>query len=86
MSVNSHQARYDVLLRLLKKAREDAGVTQIELAKRLKNTQTFVSKVERGERRLDVIDLIDLLEALGSNPQSFVKLLLSEIASDSNRK
>ena len=41
----------------LKKAREEAGLTQAQLALRIGETQTFVSKCERGERRIDVIEL-----------------------------
>jgi hypothetical protein len=46
-------ARYAVFLQTLKAAREKAGLTQAQLAKRLGETQTFVSKCERGERRID---------------------------------
>jgi transcriptional regulator with XRE-family HTH domain len=45
-----------IFLELLRKEREDAGVSQVELAKRLKQTQTYVSKCERGERRLDLVE------------------------------
>ena len=45
-----------IFLELLRKQREDAGVSQVELAKRLKQTQTYVSKCERGERRLDLVE------------------------------
>jgi transcriptional regulator with XRE-family HTH domain len=40
-------------------------VSQVELAERLGNTQTFVSKCERGERRLDAVELVEFAEALG---------------------
>jgi transcriptional regulator with XRE-family HTH domain len=43
-------------------------MTQASLAERLGNTQTFISKVERGERRLDVVDFLEWCEALGANP------------------
>ena len=48
--------------------RQEAGVTQVELGARLGNTQTFVSKFERGERRLDVTEFVDVCEALGAEP------------------
>ncbi len=48
---------YQAFLALLRARRVKAGVTQVELAKRLRTTQSIVSKCERGERRLDVIEL-----------------------------
>lgn len=44
-------------LRRLRQARRDAGLTQVEVARRLGRTQSFVTKAERGERRLDVVEL-----------------------------
>lgn len=49
---------------LLIARRQAAGLTQAELAQRLKRPQSFVSKYETGERRLDVIELIEIAEAL----------------------
>jgi transcriptional regulator with XRE-family HTH domain len=51
--------------------RKRADVTQIDLAARLKRTQSFVSKFERGERRLDVIEFFDLARAIGFDPVEF---------------
>lgn len=53
---------------VLKALRREAGVTQVELGERLGNTQTFVSKFERGERRLDVTEFVGVCEALGVEP------------------
>jgi transcriptional regulator with XRE-family HTH domain len=57
-------ADYRLFLDFLKKTREDVGLTQIDLAKKLKITQSQVSKIERGERRLDFIELRRWLRAL----------------------
>ena len=46
-----------VFLGRLRQARKDAGLTQVEVARRLGRTQSFVTKAERGERRLDVVEL-----------------------------
>lgn len=56
--------RYQLLLSILIALREDKGLPQHQLAKKLKKPQSFVSKYERGERRLDVIELLDITKAL----------------------
>src|SRR5690242_16046972 len=55
MEKTIYSREYAVVLRLLREAREKTGMTQVELAKKLKLTQSFVSKIERGDRRLDVV-------------------------------
>lgn len=62
-----HSEDYRALLTLLRRLREEAGLTQVELAERLGRPQSFVSKVEVGERRLDVAELRILTEALGQD-------------------
>lgn len=56
---------YSVLLRELRKARKRSGLSQEELAERLGESQSFVSKCERGERRLDVVELRSFCNAIG---------------------
>lgn len=55
-----HAKRYRAFVELLKKARAEAGLTQAEVAKALGRPQSFVSKCETGERRMDVIELADV--------------------------
>jgi transcriptional regulator with XRE-family HTH domain len=54
-------------------ARKSAGLTQVGLADRLGRPQSFVSKYERGERRLDVIELCEVCRALGVDPVKFLQ-------------
>ncbi|MBN8224686.1 MAG: helix-turn-helix transcriptional regulator [Xanthomonadales bacterium] len=68
MGQSTHNADYQLLLTVLRTVRQRQRVTQIELAERLGNTQTFVSKCERGERRIDVVELVEFAEALRVNP------------------
>src|ERR1039458_10513355 len=53
MEKSIHSTRYAVFLKVLREARERAGLTQVQLARKIGETQTFVSKCERGERRVD---------------------------------
>lgn len=78
MAASTHHSHYQLLLTLLKEARQNKGVTQVELAAKLGNTQTFVSKMERGERRLDAIELIEVLEALEVDPKAWLDQFIVE--------
>lgn len=53
------------LLALLRQARREVGLTQVDLARRIGEEQSFVSKFERGERRLDILELRQICRALG---------------------
>jgi transcriptional regulator with XRE-family HTH domain len=57
MDKSIHSAPYAVFLKVLRATRERAGLTQEDLAERIGEKQTFVSKCERGERRIDVVEL-----------------------------
>ena len=52
-----HSPEYRYLLKRLREARQASGLTQVEVAKALRRHQSFVTKCELGERRLDPIDL-----------------------------
>ena len=72
MSQSTHNTDYQLLLSVIKAARKRVGVSQVELAERLGNTQTFVSKCERGERRIDFVEFVEFAEALGLSPESLL--------------
>jgi len=60
---------------LLRQVRVRAGLTQEEVARRLDRPQSFVSKYETGERRLDILELRQVLAALGLPLKDFVSTL-----------
>lgn len=60
---------------LLRQLRSEAGLTQIDLAQRLGEPQSYISKYESGERRLDFLELRFLCEKLGISVKDFVKRL-----------
>jgi transcriptional regulator with XRE-family HTH domain len=65
MEKSPFSRNYKLFLRLLIEVRKGAGITQEQLAKRLGETQSFVSKCERGERRLDLVEVREFCRALG---------------------
>ena len=63
--MGSKPDRYDLFCSLLREARSEVGITQTELAHALGKPQSYVSKYESGERRLDLVELDDVCRALG---------------------
>jgi transcriptional regulator with XRE-family HTH domain len=59
---------YKKFRELLVDERQKADLTQAELSSRLKRPQSFVSKYERGERRLDIVEFGEVAHALGIDP------------------
>lgn len=58
-------AENDILIQVIKDARLAAGVSQEELSRRMGQSITFIVKIERGTRRLDVFEFVRLAEAIG---------------------
>ncbi len=73
---------YQVLLQVLHAARKKAQVTQVELASRLGRSQSFVSKCERGERRLDVVQFRETCHALGTTFPKIINEFERRLAKD----
>jgi transcriptional regulator with XRE-family HTH domain len=63
------------LVTLLRELRVEAGLTQTELAARIEKDQTFVSKFESGERRVDVLEIREICLALGITLEQFARRL-----------
>ena len=61
------------------KARRSAGLTQIDLAKRLKKPQSFIAKYEGGERRIDVIEFLAITRAIGADPINLLRSVMRKI-------
>ena len=68
--------KYEPLRSELKKTRLAARLRQIDLAKLLKKPQSYVSKIESGERNLDVIEFLAYTAALSIDPTKWIKSLL----------
>ena len=70
-------AQYRLFQELLVNARKSARITQEELATKLRRPQSFVSKYENGERRLDVIEFLEVAAALGADPLEILRSILA---------
>lgn len=76
MTKSVHSLRYDRLKQALVDARRDRGLSQVEVAALLARPQSFVSKYERGERRLDVIEFLEVANTLGVDPITLLQQVL----------
>ena len=72
---STYSETYQLLIDRLIRARKNCGMTQTDLALRVGKPQSYVSKIEICERRLDVVEFLELAQAIGEDP---VKLI-SEI-------
>jgi transcriptional regulator with XRE-family HTH domain len=64
------------LIQVLVAARKQAGLTQRDLASRLKRPRVFVGRLEAGERRIDVIEFIEIAKVLDLDPRKLFEKLL----------
>ena len=81
MEKNIYTQRQRILLELLREIRRKAKLRQEDVAAQLDRPQSFVSKYESGERRLDILELRDVCEALGMTLVEFAKRLERKLAS-----
>lgn len=75
MPRSQHSDRYRRFRELLIHVRHQKNLTQAEVAQRLKKPQSYVSKYEAGERRLDVIEFLEVAEVLGVQPWTLLRQL-----------
>ncbi len=72
MSKEIYTNKYKKLTEKLKKAREDAGLTQVQASERLGKPLSYFSKIERGERRIDAVELAELARIYKKSLDYFV--------------
>lgn len=61
------------LVKRLVEAREQAGLLQEEVAKKLGRTQSYVSKLESGQRRIDIVQIKELAKLYKKDPEDLIK-------------
>jgi len=75
LSKSLYSKRWDTLRSILKELRREAGLTQMEVARRLGRPQSLVAKIEAGDRKLDICQLIDYVQLLGADPVKVMRRL-----------
>jgi transcriptional regulator with XRE-family HTH domain len=73
MRKSRYTKKYEQLLTALRQARRNAGLTQTQVGRKFGAHASFVSKIESGERRIDVIELADLCRAYGIALSAFLR-------------
>jgi transcriptional regulator with XRE-family HTH domain len=81
-----HHPAYKTLQMRLAEARNAAGLTQEKLAVKLARPQSFVSKVEAGDRRLDVVEYVQWMRAVDMDPTTIVKALSADMDTGRHRR
>ena len=69
----NYRVKYQKLTAKLSSARLEAGLTQVEAGKKLKKPQAYISKIERGERRVDAVELDELAKVYNKEIGYFIK-------------
>ena len=72
MANSLHRPQYDLFRKLMIQAREASGLTQVQVATALGKPQSFISKYERGDRRLDFSEFAEIAEVLGFDMAAFL--------------
>jgi transcriptional regulator with XRE-family HTH domain len=80
MPKSLHRREAQILVEMLREYRTAAGLTQTDLSERLGRAQSFISDVERGQRRLDVVQLRDIVIILGQTLPEMVQDFEQRIA------
>lgn len=75
MTTSAFTQKYRVFTKLLVETRKSNKTTQKSLAEKLGKPQSFISKYESGERRLDLIEFLDIARALSIDPYAFINQL-----------
>ncbi len=72
MEKSIHSKEYKAVLQRLKIARIEANLTQVQVAKKLGRHQSYISKIESGERRIDVVELNRIAKLYGKSVNYFL--------------
>ena len=86
MSGTLGSPRHEALRQFLAEKRTKAGLRQVDVAKRLGRYQSYVTNLETGQRRIDVVELVDLAAAIGFDPREALKAVMAVAGGSGTRK
>lgn len=76
ISKSLRSSEHGIFCALMIETRKKAGLTQQQLAKRLRRPQSFVAKYEGGERRIDIVEFLTVVRAMDADPLSVLRSLV----------
>lgn len=80
MAARHRTRQHRAIQRVLRALRQEKGVTQVGLAELLGRPQSYISKVESGERKVDLPELDEICRALGTNLETLVRRYKRELS------
>lgn len=78
MSRYRNSLRHEALRAFIVEKRTKAGLRQIDVAKRLKRYQSYITHIETGQKEVGVVELIELADAIGFDPREAIKHILKD--------
>lgn len=85
MQKSTHTPLYDLFREELIRMRQEAGLTQRELAKKVGREHSFVGRRELGDRRIDLVELFWIAKACGQDPEEVARRLMGAFGRERGR-
>ena len=82
MSTSLFTKANELLVEAIVEARRSKGVRQVDLAQRLGKNQSYISNIERGQRRLDIVEFYALASALDCDPVELFRIATLHFPTD----
>ncbi|OZB17382.1 MAG: transcriptional regulator [Rhodobacterales bacterium 34-62-10] len=79
MSKTLASSGHHALVQAMLDARKASGLTQMELAQKLKCQQSLIARMESGQRRIDAVDIVRWARAVGVEPKAFIDVVSEHI-------
>ena len=76
MSQHRNSPRHEALRAFIVEKRTKAGLRQVDVAKRLKRYQSYVTHIETGQKEVGVVELLELADAIGFDPREAIKVVM----------